>query len=150
MLNEAAFSQQEHILSVEDDSGRREVILSLPVYVIGRSPDCDIILQSQFASRHHATLHRQQSEGGSSYYRIVDGDRKGKPSANGLLVNGRKVSAKDLKHGDSITFGSQVVATYQFRQRDEFSPSLSYDPFDITLIDPAMILEEDGENIHLE
>jgi hypothetical protein len=56
------------------------------VYSIGRDPRCDIRLFSQFVSRRHATLVRLPREDGSSFYRIVDGDAKGKPSANGLQL----------------------------------------------------------------
>jgi len=41
------------------------------------------------------------------FYRIVDGDSKGKPSANGMLINGRNPS-HDLKNADEIVFGPQV------------------------------------------
>jgi pSer/pThr/pTyr-binding forkhead associated (FHA) protein len=149
MVNKPVLPQQEHLLFVEDNKGRREVILRHPSYSIGRSPDCDIRLRSQFVSRYHATLHRRLREDGSSYYQIVDGDETGKPSVNGLMIDGRKVRTQDLRHGDEIIFGPQVFAIYQFRQRDKFPTMPTHDPFDITLIDPAMMLEEE-EDTQLE
>jgi pSer/pThr/pTyr-binding forkhead associated (FHA) protein len=144
-VNKHVLPQQEHFLVVEDDKGRREVVLRHPSYSIGRSPNCDIRLRSQFISRHHATLHRRLREDGTSYYRIVDGDETGRSSVNGLMINGRKASTQDLKHGDEIVFGPQVFAIYQFRQRDKFPTMPTHDPFDITLIDPAMMLDDDDE-----
>ena len=81
---------QNHLFIIEDEKGRREYTLDAPVYSIGRDPKCDIRLVSQFVSRRHATLVQLPNEDGSYYYRIVDGNLKGKGSANGLLINGRK------------------------------------------------------------
>lgn len=139
MTEQTVRPQKEHFLVVEDDKGRQEIILTAPCYSLGRSPDCDIRLRSQFVSRYHATLLRCVKVDGESYYRIVDGDSQGRLSSNGLLVNGRKMSSCDLKHGDEVVFGPQVFAIYQYRQRDNFPTQPGNDPFDITLIDPAMM-----------
>jgi pSer/pThr/pTyr-binding forkhead associated (FHA) protein len=81
---------------------------------------------------------RQSRADGSYYYRIVDGDIKGKPSANGLLINGRKLQAHDLQDEDEIVFGPQVRAIYYVLKR-EVIPTGPPDEFDITLISPGMI-----------
>jgi pSer/pThr/pTyr-binding forkhead associated (FHA) protein len=143
MTGKPVLPQKEHFLIVEDDKGRQEIILNDPMYSLGRAQTCDIRLRSQFVSRHHATLFRCERENGASYYRIVDGDAAGKVSANGMLVNGRKVPIYDLKDGDEVVFGPQVIAIYHYRQRDEFPTTPYNDPFDITLINPAMM--ENGE-----
>ncbi|WP_013324002.1 FHA domain-containing protein [Gloeothece verrucosa] len=143
MTYQSTSQQKQHFLIVEDDKGRWEISLTEPSYSLGRSPDCDIRLRSQFVSRHHATLVRFVKDDGQSYYRILDGDGKGRPSANGLRINGRKVQGCDLKHGDEVVFSPQVVAVYQYRQRDEFTTQPGNDPFDITLIDPAMMINDD-------
>lgn len=135
-------AHQNHLLIVEDNKGRREYTLDSPVYSIGRDPKCDIRLVSQFVSRRHATLVQLPNEDGTYYYRIVDGNLKGKPSANGLLVNGRKVHAHDLQDEDKVVFGPQVSATYFSLKRDAIS-TIPPDEFDITLISPNMV-EEDG------
>lgn len=134
--------RQEHILIIEDNKGRKEVILKEPIYSLGRDQKCDIYLSSQFVSRRHATLLRRLHDDGSAYYRILDGDTQGKTSANGLLINGEKLLSRDLKQGDEIVFGPQVFAIYQLRQRDAFPTVPPDDPFDITLIDPAMMIGE--------
>lgn len=143
MTGKPVLPQKEHFLIVEDEKGRQEVLLKESVYSLGRSQACDIRLRSQFVSRHHATLYRHERENGVAYYRIVDGNAEGKVSANGMIVNGRKVSFCDLKDGDEVVFGPQIVAVYHYRQRDEFPTSPSNDPFDITLINPAMM--DNGE-----
>ncbi|MDY7013258.1 MAG: FHA domain-containing protein [Cyanobacteriota bacterium] len=132
---------QDHLLIIEDDKGRRSLSLKEASYTIGRGQNSDIRLSSQFVSRHHATLLRRLEADGTSYYRIVDGDGQGKNSVNGLLINGEKKEAQDLKHGDEIVFGPQVFAIYKLQQRDIFPTVPPDDPYDITLIDPAMMLE---------
>jgi Ca-activated chloride channel family protein len=100
------------ILIVEDDKGRKEFSLTQSVYSIGRAPQCDIRLYSQFVARNHARLIRHVRGDGSYFYQIVDGDTNGKPSTNGLLVNGRKVDAHYLQNQDQIVFGPRVIANY--------------------------------------
>ena len=135
--------REEHILIVTDGKGHREVRLQNSTYSVGRGRQCDIVLQSQFVSRHHATLIERKEED-SSCYRIVDGDSEGKTSVNGLLINGKKVRFHDLKHGDKVVFGPQVEAIYEYREYDIFPTIPPDDPYDITLIDPAMIDDEEG------
>jgi hypothetical protein len=136
---------QNHLLIIEDDKGRREFILSSPVYSIGRDPQCDIRLVSQFVSRRHATLVQLANEDGSYHYRIVDGNLRGKPSANGLLINGRKLKAHDLQNDDEIIFGPQVHATY-YSLRREAIVTMAPDEFDITLISPGMVGDAEDED----
>ncbi len=138
----ASQPKQNHLLIIEDDQGRKELTLDGPIYSIGRDPRCEIRLFSQFVSRRHATLVRLPRADGSSYYRIVDGDSKGKPSANGVLINGRKIPAHDLIDEDEIVFGPQVRAIYYLLQRDTI-PSGPLDEYDVTLIGPNMMPDFD-------
>lgn len=133
-----------HMLIVEDDKGRREYTLDSPVYSIGRDAKCDIRLVSQFVSRRHATLVQLPNEDGSYYYRIVDGNLKGRPSSNGLLINGKKLQAHDLENEDKIVFGPQVHAVYYLLKRDAMS-TVPPDEFDITLISPNMVGDPEDE-----
>lgn len=141
-------SKLSNILIVEDSKGRREIVLDGSVYSIGRDPKCDIRLSSQFVSRHHATLVQLPKDDDTFYYRIVDGNLKGKPSANGMLINGRKLLAHDLMNEDEIVFGPQARAIYYQLRRDSQS-SLSPDEFDITLISPNMV-EESEEDLEAD
>lgn len=142
MTKYPAQPHKAHILIVEDDKGRRELLLRKSKYTIGRSQQCDIRIHSPFVSRYHATLVRQFDNQGYIYYQICDGDGKSNFSANGILVNGKKVAHQELKHGDKVIFGPQVSITYQHCQRDIFPSLPPDDPFDITLIDPAMMVSE--------
>jgi pSer/pThr/pTyr-binding forkhead associated (FHA) protein len=124
-----------HLLILEDDKGRRGFVLNEPTYSVGRDPKCDLRLVSQFVSRFHAILQRIEQPDDNYSYRIVDGDAEGKPSSNGLLINGRKRSQHDLEHEDKIVFGPQVRATYYFLERGSILTEPP-DEFDITLIFP--------------
>jgi pSer/pThr/pTyr-binding forkhead associated (FHA) protein len=138
--------REERVLIITDGKGQKEVLLIENSYSIGRGQQCDILLHSQFVSRHHATLVARIREDGTSYYRIIDGDSEGKVSVNGLLINGRKVRFHDLKDGDKVIFGPQVHAIYEHRQYDVFPTIPPDDPFDITLIDPSTIdIHSDSE-----
>jgi pSer/pThr/pTyr-binding forkhead associated (FHA) protein len=146
MVAKPAKHRQENVLIVMDGKGQKEVVLINPTYTLGRGQNCDIVLHSQFVSRHHATLFKRIDKDGEQYYRIVDGDSLGKASVNGLLINARKVLFHDLKDGDKVVFGPQVSAVYEHRQYDIFPTIPPDDPFDITLIDPAMIeVDSDGD-----
>jgi pSer/pThr/pTyr-binding forkhead associated (FHA) protein len=134
---------QSHLLIIEDDKGRRGVVLERSSYSIGRDPKCDIRLVSQFVSRHHATLIQLPISDGSYQYQIVDGDLKGKPSANGLLINGRRLRTHTLQDKDVVVFGPQVKITYQLLKRDP-APTEPPDEFDITLISPNMVDDPDS------
>lgn len=136
MSDKSVETQKEHFLIVEDNEGKNQFLLTAKSYSIGRAIDCDICLHSQFVSRHHATLLRQDRGEGEFSYRIVDGDGNGRSSANGLLIDGKKCHSRDLVDGDEIIFGPRVSAIYQYRPEDN-------DPFDITLIDPAMMIDEE-------
>ncbi|MGY2709346.1 FHA domain-containing protein [Thermostichus sp. MS-CIW-28] len=104
----------QHILIVEDRDGRRTQVLGSAKYFIGRDLANDICLNSQYASRYHAMLLRIPAEREGEYcYRILDGDLEGRPSTNGLLINGQKLTTHQLKSGDVITFGPDAKATYK-------------------------------------
>jgi pSer/pThr/pTyr-binding forkhead associated (FHA) protein len=142
-------STEVHLLVVNDDTKQpREYPLGGDVYSIGRAPSSNIRLYSLFVSRRHATLIRQQKENGTYSYKIVDGDGKGQLSANGILIDNRKLQGKsqsyELKDGDEIIFGPGVSAKYHLRNREE-KKSAPLDPFDITLIDPGMVDESEEE-----
>ena len=139
-LSMSAEPHENHLLILEDDQGRKEFPLENPVYSIGRDRDCNIRLMSQFVSRHHATLVRlpRKNNNQSYYNRIVDGDAKGKPSSNGLMINGRKIGAHDLKNEDEIVFGPQVRAIYYLLKNTQPPGNTDASEYDITLINPGM------------
>jgi pSer/pThr/pTyr-binding forkhead associated (FHA) protein len=136
---------ENHLLIIEDDQGRKEFPLNNSIYSIGRDKNCNIRLISQFVSRHHATLVRlpRKNSNNSYYYRIVDGDPKGRPSSNGLMINGRKIPAHDLKNEDEIVFGPQVRAIYYLLKNTNPSGQTDSSEYDITLINPGMTEDEE-------
>ncbi|MBD2300915.1 FHA domain-containing protein [Nostoc sp. FACHB-87] len=146
-ISMAPETHESHLLILEDDQGRKEFSLENPVYSIGRDRDCNIRLFSQFVSRHHATLVRlpRGKNNQTDYYRIVDGDAKGRPSANGLMINGRKMPAHDLKNEDEIVFGPQVRAIYYLLRNTQRSGQTDSSEYDITLINPGMT--DDPEDV---
>ncbi|XHX79823.1 MAG: tetratricopeptide repeat protein [Stenomitos frigidus ULC029] len=105
--------QDDPILVIEDDRGKRDITLDRDQYQLGRDPQSDICLHSQFASRHHAILTKVSKDDGSYGYHITDGDLDGKASTNGLLINGQKYRVWELKPEDVVVFGPKVQATYR-------------------------------------
>jgi len=74
--------------------GRRTVIEG-ERFVVGRSRDCDLVIDDANISRHHAEL---RPEGDS--WRIAD-----LGSTNGVKINRRRVDEGLLRSGDRITLG---------------------------------------------
>ncbi len=62
---------------------------------IGRTPDNDVQIDTQFVSRHHAMILAGPQE-------TVIEDLN---STNGVLVNGRRVTRQRLRDGDAVMFG---------------------------------------------
>src|SRR5208283_2321566 len=76
---------------------------------IGRSPDCDIPLDSTRVSRRHAELEKDAQ--GNWLVRDLS-------SRNGTRVNGRPVAQQVLQNGDRIHIGE-----FEIRYRDRRSPA---------------------------
>src|SRR5512141_229391 len=72
-----------------------EVDLAAVVAVLGRAPNCDIVLNDTKCSRRHATV-----EDGPDGLVIHDAG-----SANGTYVNGRRVDHCPLRPGDTVRMG---------------------------------------------
>lgn len=97
------------ILVIESPTqGRREFPLARGLLTVGRSADCDLVLQEPQASRHHAELRRLGDQ-----WLVVDLD-----STNGTVVEGQRLppqQARPLHPGQTIVIGS----TRLLLQRDE-------------------------------
>ena len=102
-------------LAIEDEEGCHWVELSDRTYTIGRDPENDICLRSQFVSRFHAILKLQLSPDGRPVFEIKDGTLEGKRSTNGLSVNGKSIQKAVLVHQDSIVFGPRAKAVFRDR-----------------------------------
>jgi hypothetical protein len=82
----------------------RAIVLGSQGAVLGRSRDCDVVLEDENVSRHHAEV---RPSGGSWIVRDLG-------STNGIKVNGRRVDgAQSLKPGDRIELG---LSTLTFEQ----------------------------------
>ncbi len=84
--------QEEMTILVD---GRR-LALSKRATTLGRSRDCDIVVQDSNASRLHAEIRHI----GLDYF-IVDSN-----STNGTIVNGQRIRRHALAHGDRIQIGT--------------------------------------------
>jgi pSer/pThr/pTyr-binding forkhead associated (FHA) protein len=104
---------ERHLLVVDDDNGRRSIALDAATYSLGRDQTNAIVLESKSVSRQHALLLRLPVPETAGYrYRLVDGNSEGRPSVNGLIVNGKRCSSHNLINGDVIVFGQHVKAAY--------------------------------------
>jgi hypothetical protein len=88
---EAPVSRAQALLVGE---GRRSVLSGERV-LIGRSRECDVVVDDPNISRRHAEV-RRDGQG----WAVVD-----LGSTNGIKVNGRRVDQAPLEPGDRITFG---------------------------------------------
>lgn len=80
---------------VEGTAGRRMHDVGVEAVVVGRVPQCDIVLDDVTVSRKHAEVQR-----GEHGFRIRDVG-----SLNGTYVNRVRVDSVDLRNGDEIQIG---------------------------------------------
>ncbi|MHC4199933.1 MAG: FHA domain-containing protein, partial [Planctomycetota bacterium] len=83
--------------------------------MIGRQATNDIVVLAEKASRQHAKI---IAKGGK--YAVED-----LKSANGTLVNGKKIKLHRLKHGDEISIGEAVLTFHDKRAASLEGQSLS-------------------------
>jgi diguanylate cyclase (GGDEF)-like protein len=117
-------TNRKQLLIVEDQRSRRAIILDNSFYLIGRSVDCDIVLNSPIVSRHHAHLIAiEEPLSGTPVYWIIDGGSSdSERSTNGLTINGTRQESHELKHGDTVIFGGGARAEfYQLSQTQAIS-----------------------------
>jgi hypothetical protein len=84
--------EQARVLLVSDE--KRTVVTGEP-FVIGRSRECDLVLDDPNVSRRHAELRRE--DGGWAVRDLG--------STNGIKLNGRRSRGGPLSPGDEITLG---------------------------------------------
>jgi uncharacterized RDD family membrane protein YckC len=91
-------------------SSRREIALARTIVSIGRDPSNDVVLPDAMVSRRHAVIEYR----GSQYF-LRDCN-----SSNGSLVNGDRISERNLRDGDLVAIGT---ARLLFREEVEDSGS---------------------------
>src|SRR5438445_2729632 len=75
-------------------------------FVIGRNPDCGVVIPITSVSREHATILRIQGR-----YFIEDGDGRGNKSRNGTFVNKQAIAARTLlRNNDEIRICDFIAA----------------------------------------
>jgi pSer/pThr/pTyr-binding forkhead associated (FHA) protein len=80
--------------------GQRTVAVGSAGAVLGRSRDCDVVLDDANVSRHHAEV---RPSGGSWIVNDLG-------STNGIKLNGRRIRGPEsLKRGDVIELGTSSV-----------------------------------------
>jgi hypothetical protein len=89
------------LVVVEGPGAGNEHLLERSGMKLGRGPDVDIVIQDDSMSREHVAF-----DAGADGFRVRD-----LGSTNGMTVNGSRVAAADLKHGDRISLGEH---TFQF------------------------------------
>lgn len=106
-------SQERHVLVINNGKGRHTIALEAAAYSVGRDLTNAIVLDFDTVSRQHAILLRVPVPGTNRYkYRLVDGNSDGKPSTNGIFVNGQRCGSHELSNGDLIGFGRKITASY--------------------------------------
>lgn len=113
--------------------GAHRYILGSPVCLVGRDPDCDLVLDDPSVSRKHAVFVR-------SGPRFVVLDYK---SSNGLFVNDEPVFRAELHHGDVVRLGDESV-TFHLQSHFKFGPEVRVENFDglLTTRDLSAVVEE--------
>jgi len=84
---------------VQGDAPVRELSLDRSTLVLGRHPDCDVVLPSPAVSRRHARILRR-----AGAVRVED-----LGSANGTFVNGRRIATAEIGDGDVVGIGGHLL-----------------------------------------
>jgi len=93
-----------------------DIVLRSDRAVIGRSKDCDVVLDGDFVSRHHAALEVRDN---GTY--LVDLGSK-----NGVEFKGKRVKAEQrLRHGDEFKVG-EIQLTYTEHAKDAETTQLFF------------------------
>lgn len=99
-------------LAVTSGASTSEYNLDRDAYTLGRDPSNDIVVEDPKVSRRHAELRRT-----ATGYEIIDAG-----SANGVLLDGKKIAQKLLEDGDVLRIGAGVTLAYRAGGREAAKP----------------------------
>ena len=88
---------------VEGPGAPKEIVLWKDSLVVGRSHECDIVINSAKVSKQHMTIECYEGE-----FTIKDME-----SRNGIFLNGIRINSAGLRDGDAVQLGD---ATYVFHK----------------------------------
>lgn len=116
-------------------------LLSRDELVVGRAPECDVFLDDEGVSRHHAKVVRRGER-----WVIVDTG-----STNGTFHDGERIDVRALEDGDQVHLGAGTIL--QFRVQDEREAEFhalmqtykTHDPLTDALNRRAFVTELDKE-----
>lgn len=97
--NASQANHQANLVVMSGNASPHHVAVGNKGVLIGRGPDCDLILNDELASRNHARVMQQDGA-------FVISDLN---SANGTKVNGTPATSHRLNRGDIIEIGSSRI-----------------------------------------
>jgi pSer/pThr/pTyr-binding forkhead associated (FHA) protein len=89
------------LVVVDGHGAGNEHLLERTGMTLGRGPDVDIVIEDDSMSREHVAF-----DASAEGFRVRD-----LGSTNGMTLNGSRVAAADLKHGDRLGLGEH---TFQY------------------------------------
>jgi DNA-binding NtrC family response regulator len=88
-----------YVLIVDGDASRMAPLRADATVVVGRAPDCQLIVQDTSVSRHHVRI--ETTEGRAT---VID-----LGSQNGTLVNNQRIARHELVDGDVVAIGTVIL-----------------------------------------
>ncbi|MBW1807264.1 MAG: FHA domain-containing protein [Deltaproteobacteria bacterium] len=110
------------MLLVETAEGTSDVEVADEIFVLGRAPDCHVVLPDQLVSRNHAAIEHRED----GWY-LVDQN-----SGNGTFLNDERISESLLYDGDLIQIGDAAIT---------FTAPGSEPPADRPRVEKTMMLQ---------
>lgn len=107
------------LVVISSNFAGEEFTLAAEEMVIGRSDDCDIIIDHRSISSRHAKIVREDNV----TYKIVDLNSK-----NGVKVSGDEYQATILKRGDVVELGHVKIRFVEPGENYVFDPEAAKDP----------------------
>ncbi|HEY1938893.1 MAG TPA: SpoIIE family protein phosphatase [Candidatus Angelobacter sp.] len=131
MSSTVLIQQRQPYLLIRAPGRADKVFLNGEEFTIGRSEDCDLVLNDSRISRVHARLVQEQG----SYFILDVGSR------HGTFINGSRCSRANLKHNDQLSFGVSEISV-SYLEHDDHGSSGSLLLPDLTLHSDSSELQQ--------